>query len=83
MTEKQTICYELLVLRCQRGQADVFQDLARSWEKRLFYYIRRLIDDEPDAWQVLQETWLKVLSGIKKLRQPRKQAFRNQLQVFV
>ena len=72
MTEKQAIYYELLVLRCQRGHADAFQDLVRSWEKRLFYYIRRLIDDEQDAWQVLQETWVKVLAGIKKLRQPRK-----------
>ncbi|MHC4105965.1 MAG: RNA polymerase sigma factor [Planctomycetota bacterium] len=72
LTKKQAIYYELLVLRCRQGQADAFQELVRSWEKRLFYYIRRLIDDEQDAWQVLQETWVKVLSGIKKLRQPRK-----------
>ena len=26
------------------------------WEKRLFYYIRRLVDDEHAAWQILQET---------------------------
>jgi hypothetical protein len=83
LTEKQAIYYEHLVLPRQRGQADAFRDLVRTWEKRLFYYIRRLIDDEQDAWQVLQETWLKVLAGIKKLRQPRKQVFRNQLQVFV
>ncbi len=43
LTEKQAIYYELLVLRCRQGQADAFQDLARSWEKRLFYYIRRLL----------------------------------------
>ncbi len=40
------------------------------WEKRLFYYIRRLVDDEHEAWQVLQETWVKVLQGIGKLRTP-------------
>ncbi len=72
MTEKQAIYYELLVLRCRRGQADAFCELIRAWEKRLFYYIRRLIDDEQDAWQVLQDTWVKVLSGIKKLREPKK-----------
>ena len=72
MTEKQAIYYELLVLRCQQGQKDAFEELVRSWEKRLFFYVRRLVDDEQDAWQILQQTWLKVLKGIKKIRQPRK-----------
>jgi len=44
LTEKQAIYYELLVLRCQRGQADAFCELIRVWEKRLFYYIRRLTE---------------------------------------
>ena len=72
MTEKQAIYYELLVLRCRQGQKDALEELVRSWERRLFYYIRRLVEDEQDAWQVLQETWVKVLQGIKKLREPRK-----------
>jgi len=72
LTEKQKIYYELLVMRCQRGQADAFCELVRAWEKRLFYYIRRLVDEEQDAWQILQDTWVKVLSGIKKLREPKK-----------
>ena len=58
--------------RCRRGQKEALEELVRGWEKRLFYYIRRLVDNEQDAWQILQETWLKVLVGIKKLRQPRK-----------
>jgi RNA polymerase sigma factor (sigma-70 family) len=72
LTRKDAIYCELLVLRCQRGQKDALEELVSSWEKRLFYYIRRLIDDEQTAWQVLQETWLKVLPGIRKLREPRK-----------
>ena len=72
MTEKETIYYELLVLRCRRGRKDALEELVRCWEKRLFYYIRRLIDDEQEAWQILQQTWLKVLQGIRKLREPRK-----------
>lgn len=72
MTEKQAIYYELLVLRCRRGQKDALEELVRAWERRLFYYIHRLVDDEQEAWQILQETWLKVLQGIKKLRQPHK-----------
>ena len=72
MTEKHAIYYELLVLRCRRGQRDAFEEMVRSWEKQLFYYIRRLVDDEQDAWQILQETWVKVLRGIRKLREPTK-----------
>jgi RNA polymerase sigma factor (sigma-70 family) len=72
LTEKDAIYNELLVLRCQRGQKDALEELVRSWEKGLFYYVRRLVADEQTAWQVLQETWVKVLPGIRKLREPRK-----------
>lgn len=72
MTEKQAIYCELLVLRCRQGQKDALEELVKGWEKQLYYYIRRLIEDEQDSWQVLQETWVKVLQGIKKLREPRK-----------
>ena len=68
MTERQEPHLELLVLRCQRGRKEALAELVQTWEKRLFYYIRRLVDDEQEAWQVLQETWVKVLEGIGKLR---------------
>lgn len=71
MTDKQATYYELLILRCRRGRRDAFEELVRDWEMRLFYYIRRLVEDEQDAWQVLQDTWVSVLGGIGKLRQPR------------
>jgi len=70
VTERQAAYLELLVLRCQRGRREALEELVRMWEKRLFYYIRRLVDDEHVAWQVLQETWVKVLQGIGKLRTP-------------
>jgi len=70
-TEKEAIYYELLVLRCQRKEKVALEELIRNWERRLFYYIRRLVDVEQDAWDILQQTWLKVLQGIGKLREPR------------
>jgi RNA polymerase sigma-70 factor (ECF subfamily) len=72
LTEKEAIYHELLVLRCKQGQKCAFEELIRMWEQRLFYYIRRIVDDEQEAWQILQETWVKVLRGIWKLREPRK-----------
>src|SRR5262245_43145607 len=40
------------------------------WERPLFYYLRRLISSEAAACEVLQETWLKVLKSLTKLRDP-------------
>jgi RNA polymerase sigma-70 factor, ECF subfamily len=67
----EAIYEELLALRCRRGEKAALEELVRTWEKRLFYFIRRLVDDEQDAWDVLQQTWLRVLSGIGALREPR------------
>jgi len=72
LTKKEAIYYELLVLRCRQGRKGALEELVRNWEKRLFYYIHRLVDDEQDVWQILQETWVKVLGGIGKLREPRR-----------
>jgi RNA polymerase sigma-70 factor (ECF subfamily) len=70
--DRQIIELEILVLRCQRGEREAFEELVRAWERRLFFYIRRLVADEADAWQVLQEVWLQVLRGISALRDPRR-----------
>lgn len=66
---------ELLVLRCQRGERSAFDELIRSWERRLFYYVRRLVATEEDAWQVLQEVWLQVVRGVHALRDPHRLPF--------
>jgi RNA polymerase sigma-70 factor (ECF subfamily) len=72
LTEKQAIYYELLILRYRQGQKDALEELVTIWEKPLFYYIHRLIEDEHEAWEILQETWIKVLQSIGKLREPNK-----------
>lgn len=68
--DKESIYNELLIVRCQQGDSSAWQELVARWQPRLFYYIRRLISREEDAWQVLQEVWLKVLQGISRLREP-------------
>jgi RNA polymerase sigma-70 factor (ECF subfamily) len=67
----EAIYEELLALRCRRGERAALEELVRTWEKRLFYFIRRLVDNEANAWDVLQQTWVRVLSGIGALREPR------------
>lgn len=68
---RQAVYEELLALRCRRGEKAALEELVRTWEKRLFYFIRRLVDNEADAWDVLQQTWVRALSGIGALREPR------------
>ena len=67
--DKERIHGQLLVLRFQRGDAAAFEELIKVWEKRLFFYLRRLVDQEADAWDVLQKTWVKVMGGLKSLKQ--------------
>jgi RNA polymerase sigma-70 factor (ECF subfamily) len=70
--DKKAILLELLVLRCKRGEKQAFDELIRRWEGRLFYYVRRLVASEVDASDVLQQTWIKVLKGIKALDDPQR-----------
>ncbi|HVX83668.1 MAG TPA: sigma-70 family RNA polymerase sigma factor [Phycisphaerae bacterium] len=60
----------LLVTRHQRGDAAAFTELVHLWQKPLFYYLRRLAASEPDAWELLQESWLKLFRSLKTLRDP-------------
>ena len=69
--DKQILETELLVTRCHRGDRDAFEPLVRLWERPLFYYLRRLAPCEADAWDLLQETWLKVFRAVNSIRDPR------------
>lgn len=60
----------ILVLRCQRRDELAFRELVSRWEPRLYYYLLRIIDDRNAVWDVLQETWLAVFKGIRKLKDP-------------
>ena len=62
---------ELLARRCKRGESQAWRMLVGRYEKRLLYFIRRLVDDERDAWDVLQQTWMSAVKSIGKLEEPR------------
>jgi RNA polymerase sigma-70 factor (ECF subfamily) len=71
LSEKDILESAILVVRFQRGDRAAFEVLVRMWEQRLFYYIRRLATSEADAWELLQETWLKLFRSLGTLRDPR------------
>jgi RNA polymerase sigma factor (sigma-70 family) len=68
--DQDAIYQELLVLRCQRGDRAALEELVRAWEKRLHYFVRQIVNNDQDAWDILQQTWLRVLRGIRSLKDP-------------
>ncbi len=67
---KEYIHSELLVIRYLNGNDQAFVELVHVWERPLFYYIRRLVDTEEDAWDTMQEVWFKVSRKIRRLHDP-------------
>ncbi len=69
MASKRAIQSQLLALQFQNGSASALEELIALWQKPLFYFIRRLVESEEDAWDVLQEVWLAVMRDLPKLKQ--------------
>jgi RNA polymerase sigma factor (sigma-70 family) len=70
LTDRQLLESALLVVRYQRGDREAFAGIVRLWETPLFFYLRRLAASEADAWELLQETWLKLVRSLGSLRDP-------------
>src|SRR6476646_10278401 len=62
---------EWLALRCQHGEPEAFADLVREMERPLLYCVRKLVNDEDRALDVLQEVWLRAFRTIRRLENPR------------
>lgn len=60
----------LLVLCAQAGDREALSRLADAYDRRLLYFIRRILGDDDAALDVLQSVWLSVHRKIGKLRVP-------------
>jgi RNA polymerase sigma factor (sigma-70 family) len=67
MSQQDRLNDELLVLRCQEGDAEAFELLVGRWQRRLWRHAWRLTGDESAAWDVLQEAWIGISRGISRL----------------
>jgi len=72
MEDQNRAPYEWLTLRCQSGEAGAFEDLIAVMERPLLYYAMSLAGSDDAARDVLQETWIRVFRGIRKLKDPAK-----------
>lgn len=61
---------ELLVVRCQLGEREAFDELAERWHLPIWRYVRRLLGRDEEAEEVAQEVWLRILRGILALQEP-------------
>jgi RNA polymerase sigma-70 factor (ECF subfamily) len=61
---------EVLVIRCQEGDAAAFEALVLGWQERLWRHARRLTGDEEAAYDILQEAWLAIGRGLNRLHDP-------------
>jgi RNA polymerase sigma-70 factor (ECF subfamily) len=61
---------EWLALRCQSGEPDAFEDLVHTMERPLLYYAAKLLGNEERAVDALQDVWIRVFRGIRKVKDP-------------
>ena len=69
-TERTALADELLAVRCQLGEPAAFDALVERWHPSLQRYVRRLVDDDERAADVLQDAWLRILRALPGLRDP-------------
>jgi RNA polymerase sigma-70 factor, ECF subfamily len=71
MTDEPERLHEhLLVLRCQTGDEDAFEELVARYHPRLRYYLRRILPLPDHTDDVLQEVWLAVFRALPRLTDP-------------
>lgn len=68
------ISERMLVMQAQARDAAAFRALVTRYERRVVYYIRRMLGDAPDAFDVMQDVWLLVFRRLPALSAP--EAFR-------
>lgn len=61
---------EWIALRCQSGEPGAFEDVVAVMERPLLYYATKLTGNEESALDVLQDAWIKVFRGIRRLKEP-------------
>ncbi|MHC4983566.1 MAG: RNA polymerase sigma factor [Planctomycetota bacterium] len=67
---RELLLDELLVMRCQDGEAAALDELVGRWQRSLWAYARRLTGDDASAWDAVQEAWLGIVRGIGRLDDP-------------
>jgi len=68
MNDWEQINEHLMVLLAQQGNRAAFCRLVDLYDKRLLYFIRRIVGETDEALDILQAVWLIVHRGLWKLK---------------
>lgn len=55
-------------LQSERGRKEVFEYLLDTFQKPVYFYVRRMVIDHDDADDVTQQAFIKAWKGIEKFR---------------
>lgn len=58
------------MLRTQQGCREAFEELVQRWQKRLWFRAFRVTKDEAASWDIVQETWQRVIRSLSRLDDP-------------
>jgi RNA polymerase sigma-70 factor (ECF subfamily) len=61
---------EYLVVECQLGNAEAFTALVRRWHGALVLRAQHFTQDREVALEVAQESWIGIIRGLSRLRDP-------------
>ncbi len=70
MRTREQVTDEILVLTAQAGSAEAFERLALRWHSRLLRYAMRLTADLEGAREAVQESWMAIAHGLRRLKDP-------------
>ena len=61
---------ELLVIQCQEGDDKALESLIARWQPRLGRFAWRLTGEREAARDIVQDAWLAIVKGIRRLDDP-------------
>jgi RNA polymerase sigma-70 factor (ECF subfamily) len=68
ISDGQQLEERLTVLRAQQGDREAFRNLVDLYDRRLLYFVRRILGETDEALDVLQVVWLVVHRSLWKLQ---------------
>jgi len=70
MSKQEQLYTEILVIRCQQGEKEAFGLIVELWQNSLLAFALRYLEQETEALDVVQETWISVIRRLNKLQNP-------------
>ncbi|MGE0607810.1 MAG: RNA polymerase sigma factor [Pirellulales bacterium] len=58
------------ILLAQQGSREAFSQLVDTYDRRLLYFVRRILGDVDGAFDVMQSVWLVVHRKLTRLKSP-------------